>query len=115
VIGVARLFADENFPMPLVESLRRLGHDVATMQERGRASERFPDSQVLELATSEGRAVLTFDRRDFLRLHRQGIEHAGIIVCKLDTDIPGQAMRIHLAVMAVPNLRGQLFRINRPG
>ncbi|MGB9880137.1 MAG: DUF5615 family PIN-like protein [Anaerolineae bacterium] len=30
---MARLFADENFPMPAVEVLRELGHDVLTMVE----------------------------------------------------------------------------------
>lgn len=25
---MARLYADENFPLPVVEELRRLGHDV---------------------------------------------------------------------------------------
>ena len=28
---MARLYADENFPFPAVEALRRLGHDVLTM------------------------------------------------------------------------------------
>jgi hypothetical protein len=30
---VARLFADENFPLPVVIELRRLGHDAVTMEE----------------------------------------------------------------------------------
>jgi hypothetical protein len=28
---MARLFADENFPLPAVEALRRLGHSVLTL------------------------------------------------------------------------------------
>jgi len=28
---MARLYADENFPLPVVEELRQLGHDVLTM------------------------------------------------------------------------------------
>ncbi len=31
------LYADENFPLPVVEELRRLGFDVVTMYEDGRA------------------------------------------------------------------------------
>jgi hypothetical protein len=56
---VARLYSDENFPMPVVEELRQLGHDVVSIQERGRASEGTPDEEVLKLAIAEDRAVLT--------------------------------------------------------
>lgn len=31
----ARFYANENFPLPVVEELRRLGHDVLTIQETG--------------------------------------------------------------------------------
>jgi uncharacterized protein DUF5615 len=34
---MARLYADENFPLPVVEELRRLGHDVLTIYETGQA------------------------------------------------------------------------------
>jgi Domain of unknown function (DUF5615) len=30
------LYADENFPLPVVQELRRLGHDVLTAQEDGK-------------------------------------------------------------------------------
>ena len=32
-----RLYADEDFPLPAVVELRRLGHDVLTAQEDGRS------------------------------------------------------------------------------
>ena len=52
---MALLFADENFDARVVLELRRLGHDVQTVQEAGlQASD---DSTVLAAATSEGRAV----------------------------------------------------------
>ena len=34
---MASFYADENFRYPVVEELRRLGHDVLTTQEVGRA------------------------------------------------------------------------------
>ena len=34
---MARLFADENFPLPAVEALRRLGYNVLTIHEAGKA------------------------------------------------------------------------------
>jgi hypothetical protein len=33
------LYADENFPLRVVEELRRLGHDVLTASEDGRANQ----------------------------------------------------------------------------
>jgi hypothetical protein len=32
---MAKLDADEQFPRPAVEALRKLGHDVLTVQESG--------------------------------------------------------------------------------
>ena len=62
------LYADEDFPLPAVEELRRLGHDVLTAQEDGRAA--APDPDVLARAHALGRAVPTYNRRHYERLHR---------------------------------------------
>ena len=35
---MARFYSNENFPKRVVEELRRLGHDVLTSYEAGRAS-----------------------------------------------------------------------------
>ena len=43
---MARLYADEDFPLPVVEELRRLGHDVLTVQEAGRANQGIDDATV---------------------------------------------------------------------
>jgi hypothetical protein len=66
---VARLYANENFPFPVVEELRRLGHDVITIQETGKGEQAVSDPDVLELASADDRAVLTINRRHFIRLH----------------------------------------------
>ena len=42
---MSRLLADENFPLPVVEELRRLRHDVLTVQEAGRGNQQFPDQE----------------------------------------------------------------------
>jgi len=47
---MARLYANENFPLPAVEELRRLGHDVLTSYESGRAGQAVPDEDVLAFA-----------------------------------------------------------------
>lgn len=66
---MARLYADENFPLPVVTELRRLGHDVVTLQESGLARQAIPDEAVLSLASAERRAVVTLNRKHFIQLH----------------------------------------------
>ena len=44
---MARLLADENFPWPVVEALRGLGHDVRTLADLGYAQQALPDQAVL--------------------------------------------------------------------
>ena len=56
---MARFYADENFPLPVIEELRRLGHDVLTIYEDGKANQRYPDESVLATANELERAVLT--------------------------------------------------------
>jgi len=75
-----QLYADEDFPLAVVEELRRLGHDVLTVQEDGRRKK--PDPDVLARAHALGRAVLTHNRRHFERLHKQGAAHSGILSAK---------------------------------
>lgn len=111
---MARLYANENFPQPVVQELRRLGHDVLTVVETGKAEQSWPDEAVLEFARSEGRAILTLNRKHFIKLHQQSPDHAGIVCCTFDPGFPGQAGRIHAAVSLCPDLRRQIIRINRP-
>jgi hypothetical protein len=111
---MASFYANENFPRRAVEALRALGHDVLTTQEAGNAGQAIPDHEVLDFATRAGRAVLTLNRRDFIRLHKRGIAHAGIVACTEDTDTAAQAARVHDAVTSLPALAGQLVRVNQP-
>jgi len=111
---VARIYANENFPRPVVIELRQLGHDVLTTEEAGQAGRWIVDSEVLKFAAREGRAVLTLNRRDFVRLHTSAPGHAGIIVCTEDLDFAGQARRIDEALRTLPSLAGQLVRVSRP-
>ena len=83
---MANLYTDENFRYPVVEALRRLGHDVLTCQEAGRAGQGIDDAVVLADALSEGRILLTQNRKDFIRLDRAGQNHRGIVVCTYDPD-----------------------------
>lgn len=111
---MAHLYANENFPRKVVELLRAVGHHVLTTLEAGNAGRAIPDSEVLAYAVHTKRAVLTLNRRDFIRLHRDAPNHSGIIVCTQDPDVARQARRIHEAISAETDLAGKLIRVNRP-
>ncbi len=109
---MGRLYADENFDYPVTQRLRALGHDVLTVQDAGEAG--GDDAQVLAYATAANRIVLTYDRRDFERLHRVNAGHAGIVSCTWDPDWDALAARIDRAITAAGSIVGQHVRINRP-
>ncbi len=111
---MARLYANENFPLPVVEELQRLGHDVLTVHAAGQAGMAVTDEAVLRFARAQGRAVLTFNRRHFIRLHALSSDHSGIVVCTVDADALALAQRIHLAISTPADLSGRLVRVNRP-
>src|SRR5258708_4313517 len=111
---MARLHSDENFDRNVVVELRKLGHDVLTALEAGRANQRIPDSQVLEFATRLDRAVLTFNRRHFKRLHRTVRHHRGIVICTDDPNAVALALRIHQTLVTYPTIDDQLISIVRP-
>ena len=111
---MARLYSNENVPLPVVEELRKLGHDVVTSHESGTANRSVPDEAVLEFAISEERVLLTLNRKHFLRIHRATPEHFGIIACTFDPNFSRQAQRVHQAVLAAADLRNQFLRVNRP-
>ena len=109
---MARLYADEDFLYGVVVELRQLGHDVLTVQGAGQRG--GDDSQVLAYATGLGRAVLTHNRRHFVRLHRHTPSHSGILVCTRDNDFAALAARIDQAILNCPVLDNQLLRVNLP-
>jgi hypothetical protein len=90
--------ADENSPLPVVEELRRRGHEALMVQEGGRQA--TPDPDILARAHALGRAVLTHNRRHFEGLHRQGADHSGILSATRDVDSAALATRIDAALAA---------------
>jgi hypothetical protein len=112
---MARIYANENFYRQTIMKLRELGHDVLTTFEAGKANRKIPDEEVLLFAISEKRAVLTFNRKHFMRLHRINPDHHGIIVCTEDADFEALAIRIDDAINTHKEfLDGQLIKIYRP-
>ncbi len=111
---MALLYADEDFPFPVVERLRQLGHDVVTALEAGQANQSIADADQLVFATALGRAILTRNRKDYIPLHRHSAHHAGIISITDDSDFDGQAGRIDQALAGHSTLVNQHVRVNRP-
>jgi hypothetical protein len=109
---MALLYADEDFDYSVVESLRRLGHDVLTVQEAGRRGGN--DTQVLADATAAGRTVRTDNRWDYERLHRKNSNHAGMISCTRDPDADALAARVDKRIAAEGTLAGKHLRVNLP-
>ena len=99
------LYADEQFPLPVVTRLRAKGYDILTVQEAGNANQAIPDDEVLAFATSKNRAVITQNRRDFIWLHNQGLNHAGIVVCSKNLDWDGFAVEIDRVLSARESIR----------
>ena len=110
---MAQLYADEQFPRQVVELLRSLGHSVLTVQEAGQANQRISDDLVLQFATESDRAVLTMNRRDFIKFHKRNSIHAGIIVRTEPYSWKALADGINEAIEAAGTLIGKLIRINR--
>jgi hypothetical protein len=90
-----------------------MGHDVVTMIDAGKTGQALTDKAVLELAGAGQRAVVTLNRRHFVRLHAVEANHAGIIVCSLDLDFNGQAARIDRAIATHPSMVSRLIRVKR--
>lgn len=113
-----KFYANENLSADLVKALRHLGYDVLTSYEAGNANQGIPDDQVLQTAIAENRSVITFNRDDFLALHRSGVEHSGIVVCKDDSNIQGIGQALHDYLATQTTLQNRLLRVlqkNQPG
>lgn len=52
---MARIYSNENFPLPVVEVIRSLGHDVQTTRDAGKDGQAVPDEDVLRHAAANGR------------------------------------------------------------
>ena len=79
-----KLYLDEDVHKKVATALRLKGYDVVSAHEVRNNS--LTDKQQLEFASSEQRAIFTFNAVDFDRLHKerltQGALHYGIILAK---------------------------------
>ncbi len=74
-----RFLADENVPYGVVKRLRKDGVDIMSVYDVRRG---ITDSEVAELANSEGRILLTFDKDFGTILFVEGLELPGLILLR---------------------------------
>ena len=110
---MTRLYSNENLAIDLVEALRKFNHDILSSYDAGQANQGIPDDEVLDYATLNDRSVITFNRDDFVALHRNGVSHAGIIICKDNRDYLGQAQALHDYLEIQDRLHNRLIRVQR--
>ena len=91
-----RIYTDEHIFRDLARVLREHGYDAESCQEAGLAGRGVSDEDNLVYSTRVGRAILTHDRVDFLRIESEwrtaGRHHAGIIVASPVADF-GELLR----------------------
>jgi hypothetical protein len=109
------MYSNENIPLPVVQHLRRLQHDVLTVFEAGNANTSISDAEVLAFAVQQERIVLTINRKDFIALHnnykRAKKTHYGVIVCTKDDDFKRFAMNVHTAIESELPILNKLVRV----
>jgi predicted nuclease of predicted toxin-antitoxin system len=94
-----RLLADENFPKPVVEILRAEGHDVLWARTDCAG---WKDSDLLELAESQARVVMTLDK-DFWQIalqRRIALKQSGVVLFKVHPAIPANIALLVKAFVA---------------
>ncbi len=92
-----RFLADENFPGDAVAALRNRGHNVTWIRTD---SPGMSDVKVLELAQSESRIVITFDK-DFgeLAFHYKLPAQCGIILFRISSHSPEHVAQVALSAL----------------
>ena len=98
-----KLLANENFPLPSVQILRKAGYDVLSITEESSGIE---DSEVLAWATSEQRVILTFDRDYGELIYRLGLSSpSGVIYFRYQPLTPLEPAEQLLSLLQVEKLQ----------
>jgi len=87
--AVIQFHLDQHVHSAVARGLTLRGVDVTTTTEAG--LQNASDQQHLAFALSERRVTFTLDR-DFVRMHHQGVPHAGIVYSKQGARSIGQVI-----------------------
>lgn len=102
---MARLYADEDFPFPVIHILRGKKHDII------RTGTGISDVEVLKDAISHKRTVLTLNGKHFKALHEIMPWHYGIIIGVHELNFAIQANAIHDFLTENIDMRGVCERV----
>ncbi len=72
-----RFLANENFPAPSIAILRTAGHDVRSVREEDQGAK---DPFVIDLARSDDRIILTFDKDYGELIFKNGVQDPPAVV-----------------------------------
>jgi len=98
-----KFYLDEHIHLTVASLLQARGMDCLTTRDAGNLG--FSDEAQLAFATSQERAIFTFNHKDFLQLahtwHEMGRAHTGIILSK-ELAIPDLIRRLHRFITQYP-------------
>lgn len=110
-----KLLANENIPLGMVHRLRILGHDVLSITETSRG---ITDTEVLAIAHSQQRVLLTFDRDygELVYVKRLPIP-AGLIYLRFVPASPDESANLVATLLNDPNklIAGGFVVLDREG
>ena len=84
----ARLYSNENLPLPVVGALQERGHNVLTTRHAGKSNEGIPDDEVLRFCCRKQTSGHHAQPAGLHPPHRLSPNHKGIIVCTNNADFP---------------------------
>jgi Domain of unknown function (DUF5615) len=97
----------------LAQALRERGHDVVALVERDDIPDSAPDSLVMKIAATEGRAVVTNNIKDFRSIAANriisGEGHSGLLL------IPHTVMRTRAATAGLAEAIDRLLDQHQAG
>jgi len=108
-----QFLADENVPGPVVAALRDAGVDVTWIAESHPGAD---DEQVLTLAASNGRVLVTFDKDCGEMVFRRGRgASCGVILFRTRLRSPSHLCRFVRSVLSEPVQWNDAFSVAEPG
>ena len=115
IMAAISLYLDEDVHTYIAHALRLRGWQALTTEEAQRRS--ATDQDQIHFATQNGRTIMTYNVRDFPRLHYESIAsgegHSGIIVVKREDPSRNiRALLNLLNILSAEAMRGQLVYLN---
>jgi hypothetical protein len=111
-VGMAKLIARDDFPLPVIEELRRFGHDVVTVPSGALRSAPLDPAAPLRSPDARRRIWLSLDPDQSASAHRAAPGHSGIVSVKPGKNYAGLAQRIHDALKAHARISRQLILVD---